>query len=1412
MENILGIDLGPGSIGLFLRESESGNPIYYSTDVFKSGVGKDNGEEFSFAAQRTKFKAVRHSYNSRKYRKWETIKLLIEKNLCPLSDEDFERWYKYDKSKKIKREYPIHAKAFMNWIRLDFNDDGMPEYSTPYEVRYELATKQLDFSIQENRYKLGRAIYHIAQRRGFRSSKGETLKSNEKEEKLNDLSETLDIATVLKRSEEEKSAPLTNYMESHNLPTVGAAFHSLLKEGCRIRNNGKYQAIRSQYKEELSYIFEFQNGLDVNSTLFKRLLSTKKGEGTVFYQRPLRSQKGQVGKCILEPTKPRCPISRPEYEMFRAWQFLNTIKFGEECSRELSLAQKEKIFEELFVKSYRNFEFEKIRQWIEKETGENYSYKRKEKKRFSINYPDSQKVSGCVVAYRLKNLLGQNWKDWKFVSEKTHTDSKRNKIHQVVYNWENVWHVCFVADNEEELASFANDARLDQKKLLQLWSNMYQGYANLSLKAINNILRFLKKGLLYNEACLLAKLPDILKESWNEATENELTQTVYPLIEENKRERFIINAINGLIRNYKALEPDETFAYHDFSYILHESDKKDVKECIINNYGKIQWSELSESEQNEILDKAICYYQNFFHDQNRRFIPIPSVESSLNDFLKKRFPFLTEKQLNKIYHHSQIAYYSPVEGLDIEQNPINLLDSPVLNSLRNPMALRVLHVLRRKINDLLKKKVISESETRVVVEVAKELNDANMRWALDTYDRNRNKENDEYRRILSKHLPEYQITDTNIRQVRLLSEQHDLSTNRKESGIKTSMRYEAYMDSLIKKYRCWKEQSGICIYTGKTIGICNILSDEGDKVDLEHTIPCSISFDDSLQNMTLCYADYNRETKKKRIPYELPKYEDILSRIQPWIEKTERLKKNMEYWILKSKQAQDKEQKDKCIRQMHLWRMEYDYWYNKVSRFTMKEVTPGFRNSQLVDTRIISKYAYLFLKSVFNKVEVQKGSTTAVFRKVLGIQDAYMKKDRSKHSHHAIDAMVLTWIPTAVQRDKMLKLFYEIKEVKQMGENTEELVHLLNIERKKCGLTRNLALDMKYIEDNLLVEYQKRDRALIPSRRRWRVNGKIVPMRDQNGNIIFEADKFDRAGHNLPKAQRWIQGNSIRGQLHKETFYGAIVKLSKEKEAEKKYVVRRELKYAKSKNDSGFKNWDELKNAIVDEHLFELIRKQFDKGTSLKEAVEAGIYMLNKKGERVNKIRHIRCYADSKNPLKLKRQTFVSNKDHKNNYYVGGGDLYAICKYECVDDEKKKPLSEVWSLYEIADNRNHGIDAIPVELLKNNTKYRLISTLKSGDQVLLYKDNVNELYDLDSKSLSRRLYTVNGFEKDKRIALKLCINAQPKQDLGKGRAITNFKDLPILIRCSIKQINYIVKDIDFEIEDGRIKFFDKKQS
>ena len=111
--------------------------------------------------------------------------------------------------------------------------------------------------------------------------------------------------------------------------------------------------------------------------------------------------------------------------------------------------------------------------------------------------------------------------------------------------------------------------------------------------------------------------------------------------------------------------------------------------------------------------------------------------------------------------------------------------------------------------------------------------------------------------------------------------------------------------------------------------------------------------------------------------------------------------------------------------------MELEYWKNKVDRFFMKEVTSGFKNSQKVDTQLISKYAFHYLKTLFEKVDVQKGSITAEFRKIYKLQIPNEKKDRSLHSHHAKDAAVLTLIPIAAKRDAILKTYYEHKERKE---------------------------------------------------------------------------------------------------------------------------------------------------------------------------------------------------------------------------------------------------------------------------------------------------------------------------------------------------------------------------------------------
>ena len=88
-----------------------------------------------------------------------------------------------------------------------------------------------------------------------------------------------------------------------------------------------------------------------------------------------------------------------------------------------------------------------------------------------------------------------------------------------------------------------------------------------------------------------------------------------------------------------------------------------------------------------------------------------------------------------------IEFYAPAKYTLIEDGrSLKLLGSPVIGALKNPMAMRVLHTLRKQVNTLLKAKdengnALIDEDTRVVVETTRELNDANMRWAIDAYQR-----------------------------------------------------------------------------------------------------------------------------------------------------------------------------------------------------------------------------------------------------------------------------------------------------------------------------------------------------------------------------------------------------------------------------------------------------------------------------------------------------------------------------------------------------------------------------------------------------------------------------------------------------------------------------------------------------
>ena len=1442
MAKIIGLDLGTNSIGISLRNTDLGNDIieqleYIDSVIFKSGVGKGKSGEFSYAAKRTEKRSTRRLYQARKYRIWATLELLIEEKCCPLTIEQLDKWRKYDKEKGLKREYPVDAEKFEQWVRLDFDGDGKADYSSPFQLRAELIEKQFDFSKETDRYKLGRALYHIAQRRGFKSSKGETINEQEANELNNAENVDIDVVDALKKSEEKKSGKLVEFMKERGLKTVGAAFYELEKTGIRVRNS-EYQAVRSQYKEEIKQIFEFQNGLDSDSGFYRHLISEKKGEGTIFYKRPLRSQKGSVGNCTLEPGKPRCPISHPEFEKFRALCLINNIRFGDGLKATLTTEQKKRLYNERFLLTRSSFKFEDIQTWIEKEIHKQLSYKDK-----TINYKGNTNIAGCPVSARLKKLLGDDWESWKIESNETKANKKTGEVKNVTYTALDLWHICFSFDEPDFIEEFAQKKlgfnNEQTKQLVRIYGAIQQGYGLLSLKAIRNINRFLEKGLIYSDAVLLAKLPDIFGDRWAQEEENIIEQ-LDALIEENRHTKQLYNIANSLIADYKSLDISEQFAYKNQEYKLDQSDYDDIRKATIGNIGEKTWAKKSVEEQESIVAQVADLYQNFFSSQKREYYILPKVSDALAGYLSSKYEYIREKDLRKIYHPSMIEIYPHAKETRNGGRNLTLLGSPVIGALKNPMAMRVLHILRKQINALLKAtdengNALIDENTRIVVETARELNDANMRWAIEAYQRQREAENKEYEKIIREYYPTRNVNDDDIDEVRLLCDQHDIPDL--ETGFISAKKHKAektdtYYKKDITKYRLWLEQGCRCLYTGKLIKIGNLFS--SNAFDIEHTIPRSISFDDSLANLTICDAHFNRTIKKNQMPTQLANYEEIKQRLQPWFEKVERLKENVAFWKAQSKRAQDKDRKDQCIRQRHLWQMELDYWQNKVDRFTMTEVTSGFRNSQLVDTRIITKYAYHYLKTVFNKVEVQKGSVTANFRKMLGVQSIDEKKSRDKHSHHAIDATMLTLVPVAAKRDKMLELFYKIQEKKRLGENTSSFENALRKEIVSCGLGGNISEVAPFIENNIFINHVSKNQTLAPAHRRKRIRGKVVPKRDENGNILYELNedgtfKLDKLGRRIPQAKEWITGDCIRGKLHGETYYGAITQAQKDENGkilrdengkiivgeEKLYVVRRELVYKKDQNSPGFKNWDELKEAVVDKSLFDIIKGQFEGNMSFKDACASGIYMYrrNEKGVmdfseecKVNRIRHIRCFTSIKKPLQFKKQTYLSDKDYKQYYYAEMGDLYVMCRYESEDKVIKE--YRIWSLYDVSNNRKTGLEDIPTTMnsKKKNVALHLTEQLNSGDMLLIYKESPQELYEMDKDSLSQRLYVVRGFENPSLIKLVKHINAQEDKDLGKGESIKNYSNMPEKIRCGISTLKYLIKDKDFYLTPKGVVF------
>ncbi|MDD5363020.1 MAG: HNH endonuclease domain-containing protein [Ignavibacteria bacterium] len=1421
MTKILGLDLGTNSIGWAIRDNDDfydNQIIDKGVIIFNKGVGDGKSGEFSLAAERRSNRGKRRLYNAKRYRKWATLKLLIENNMCPLSMEEFDNWRigKWGKVnyeiKNFGRVFPTSVN-FLNWLRMDFNEDGISDYQSPYEIRVELADK-FDDNDKNRLFKIGRVLYHLTQRRGFKTNRKSGKSSYGENEYFKKFYE----------SHPDKINWTASKIWMYLLSQVDENEKLRIK---RIRNSGIIQ--RDEYEKEFNTICTKQK---LNNELIEKLRKA------IYYVRPLRSQKGLVGKCTFENGKPRIPVSHPLFEEFRALQFINNIKWRKTNSKNvfepIPIELKKKIFSKLFFKKRKYFPFEEIVQ--------KFSNNREYEFNFAKYKPDNPKelktnpsVSACPVIagfistfedkwqnifLERENEFGINW-DGLSVEYKTKQYGKEKKVE---LNYEGLWHLLFdylqTHDKEEELKTFAQKKLGLNEDTSREFANIdiQQGYGSLSRNAISKINPYLKKGIQYERAVIFANLETVIgKDKYND-NKIEIEYDIDNVIKMVDNEKEKLNIANSLIQSYFA-QIDHTTKATDSNYQKPNGYEEYIEEKIEKYFSKNIWQEKSDEEKNDILNNVSKYYYRFLGEEQSDeekasykpdaikikydYYKLPRRDLVIKQMLQMKYD-AKEDDLKHLYHHSDVEIYP---------KSVNRLGdpNPPTKGFKNPMAMRTLYELKHLLNYLLKEGKIDEN-TKIVIELARELNDANYRKAYSDWIKDKENENNEYRLAIqnllkstsepvvedynkfacaTEQISDYSFIDDktiefknkydefiktfldsnfngdkgihdHIMHLILTKEEFAKMLNYSPPNtnkwvtqiIKKSGRFRENRKSLkemITKYRLWKEQKYHCFYTGRIIPLSELYT---PNYQLEHTIPRSISFDSELKNLTVCDAIYNNQIKSNKFPTECPNFKEsyrcqtidgnkncspIIDRVKTLIEpKVNELKRRISELKHISKGIPDweRDKKDANIRLRHYLNFELDYWDKKLFTFTVKkdEWKNKFKNSQLIDTQIVSTYARAYLKSLFNKVDVQKGNVTAIFREIYRLPP----KSRDNHAHHAIDAAVLTLIPGSATRDLQVEKYFEWKENKST-----------NYIRPKPYDTFEVHHIKEDIENTVLVNHITKDKTLTPSKKYSRKNGKIEYLKgNSDGKIIL-----DENGNKKPKL---LKGDSIRGQLHKETFYGAI-KVNERNE--NGYPIKQDGKYIIKQNNNQDEIWivcrkkiteiDYDKDVIVDELLSKFIKKQLNEGANQNELIDFN--------NRI--IRHLRCrfkagkgFFTNEKAIHLKEHIFKSKYKHKQDYLVQNEENYLYLLYEGKDN-KDEIISgyKIINLFDIATlnlNKIEDLKTEPefqsLEKKKGRTIFelQLKNILKVGDRVIFYKENKEEITNDNAKD---RLFYIIKF-------------------------------------------------------------------
>lgn len=440
MGKVLGLDLGIASVGFALVDFDSREIVAIGSHIFNAAEQPYTGA--SLAEPRRKARSQRRRLARRRRRLDRVARLLTSHGLGDV----------------VQLAAGLRSR-------------------TPSKDPWQLRAEALERKLWDDEF--ARVLLHIAKRRGFHSNRKKPAAGEEVKEAGKMLSGVENLRTAMTES---------------GARTIGQYLAGLEKRRNEPLSYDK-TVLRDLLRRETAVIFESQRSLGnprASAALEAEFIEA------AFTQRPLKSSLHLVGRCQLEPDELRAPRRAWSAELFVARSRLLSLKIvhlnGTE--RELSSTERDRLLE-------RAHKFK---------TGVTFAQARQK-----LGLADRERFN--LAVYRKTSVEDQTWEEIRKRAEKAKLivldgyhqikaalaplgESVFRRLAAERANLDAIAFAFSFFHDEQEIHEHLTGVPLEPEEVDSLLAGLdFSGTIHLSLKAVNNLLPYLERGLRYDQAC-----------------------------------------------------------------------------------------------------------------------------------------------------------------------------------------------------------------------------------------------------------------------------------------------------------------------------------------------------------------------------------------------------------------------------------------------------------------------------------------------------------------------------------------------------------------------------------------------------------------------------------------------------------------------------------------------------------------------------------------------------------------------------------------------------------------------------------------------------------------------------------------------------------------------------------------------